>query len=92
MNRSKIFLGLTTCALAVAGVAAAKTFATGKLRYYFTIGTTGTGGQCLSAPKTCVPTNVIPNAICTVLYGSQHHVIYTLPTCIHPLTYQTVQE
>jgi len=65
MTRSKIFLGLTTCCLAIAGAVAAKVTHfgshTGK---YFT-----TGGNCVSGICPCV--RDINGATCMYDYSSQ---------------------
>jgi len=48
MKRSKLFLGITTCLLAITGVAAINHFDNGKIRYYCTVGN-GTISYCKSA-------------------------------------------
>jgi len=53
MKRSKIFLGVTTCLLAVAGVATANHFRSSITRWYITLGTG------FPVTKHCVPTSTI---------------------------------
>ncbi len=76
MKRSKIFLGITTCLLAVAGVAATKRFGQSFQRWYCTIGN-GTAQFCVPVPETCVTKLIGSNLkTCTVSYlviGGFHH-------------------
>jgi len=54
MKRSKLFLGLTTCCLAVAGIVAAKAnhFGPGPKAYYYTVA----GNFCTVASSGCIYT------------------------------------
>jgi type 1 fimbria pilin len=91
MNRSKIFLGVTTCLLAVAGVAAAKRFGSSITRWYVTA-----NSHCVVSPAiTCTQFNGKPQT-CTVALGSnptKHFKIYTQGTvgqasnCLNYFTY-----
>jgi hypothetical protein len=90
MNRSKLFLALTTCFLAISGITATNIFSVARLRYYYTAGLTGTSGNCLNIPKGCVFDN-LATSICTVLYGSQRHVTYTKSNCTVLLTYSHLE-
>jgi len=78
MKRSKIFLGVTTCLLAVAGVAAAKRFSTSITRWYVTA-----NNHCIVSPSiTCTQFNSAANT-CTVALGTnpvKHFKIYTQGT------------
>lgn len=83
MKRSKIFLGVTTCLLAVAGLAAAKKYGTGKTRFYCTA---SANPICVSASSTCVQTlSSKTGAIqCTIGFSQfgddQHSLVYTQGT------------
>ena len=86
MKRSKMFLGLTTCCLAIAGVVAAKAHHFGTSPgYYFTALKT----KCVAATSTC---DYDPSAS-TICLTVNKKVLeyYTLLTingkCINPLTY-----
>jgi hypothetical protein len=92
MKRSKIFLGVTTCLLAVAGVAAAKRFGPSTTRYYITLGTT----KCLAASGLPCVKNTATNANpCTVSFQTTHlgmtktwsRSVYTDNTCLSQLKY-----
>jgi len=94
MKRSKIFLGVTTCLLAMAGVAAAKHFGPNITRWYVT------GG----VPGHCVATGIItcqyhshPIFTSTCLYSvgfpPQHFAVFTSGAtgarvnCLHKFVY-----
>ena len=80
MKRTKLFLGITTCVLAVAGVAATKAarFAATITSYYCTVGK----ASCvtLTVPS-CAP-GITPK--CTIIIGqfpNQHHyTVYNFQT------------
>ncbi len=68
MKRSKIFLGVTTCLLAVAGVAAAKRFGPSVQRWYCTIGN-GSVRYCAPVSETCITKLTGTNLkLCTISY------------------------
>jgi hypothetical protein len=90
MNHPKISLGVTTFLLAIAGVTASKNFATSRIRYYFTSGTTGTGGTCLVTARNCLKL-VDGDSNCTVPYGIQHHVTYTKSGCTTLCIYNVLE-
>jgi len=55
MKRSKIFLGVTTCLLAITGITAAKHFGDVKIRWYCTTGILGLNKHCVqTGPITCL--------------------------------------
>lgn len=82
MNRSKLFLGATTCLLTIAGVAAAKinTYRSMIHRYYCThVGTTiATAGKCITYGLTNCP--AVPNgvSICRFVtaFGVKKYTLY----------------
>jgi len=92
MKRSKIFLGVTTCLLAVAGVAAANRF-TAISRWYVTDGTEA--GHCVATPSTilCVQDNT-GTTTCTVNVSGTHFKVYTTGSagvpgnCLHEFKYK----
>jgi hypothetical protein len=76
MQRSKIFLGVTTCLLTIASVAAAKRFGASITRWYVTA-----NNHCVVSPSiTCTQLNGSTNT-CTVAFIktpiTQHFKIYT---------------
>ncbi len=75
MKRSKLFLGVTTFLLAVAGIAAAKRFGPVVARWYCTIGN-GSIKYCIPVAETCVTKLTGFNLkTCTVHFGvPQRHV------------------
>jgi hypothetical protein len=91
MKRSKIFLRVTTCLLAIAGVAAAKRFGPAISRYYYTLG---------PVPKACLRTSIItcvsdPTGpfvctfyfVTTILGGHFNVPVYTRNNCTSLLRY-----
>jgi hypothetical protein len=94
MKRSKIFLGVTTCLLAVAGIAAAKRFGPSRTRFYITL---GFSSRCISTPAlVCMPTTIFPSFQCTVSFVTNgigipithSRAVYTDNNCITLLKYQ----
>jgi len=94
MKRSRIFLGATTCLLAIAGVAAAKRFS-GTVRYYITL--SGNSAHCKATPAlTCRCDGF--SVQCTFAFITTHlshtttwHVgEYTKSDCTHACMYSTV--
>lgn len=94
MKRSKIFLGVTTCLLAVAGIAAAKKFNPATTRFYYSLAGTSISHCFSSAAVTCVQ-DITKSTNCTFAFvthsfGSDHthnvHV-YTHNDCTSPLLY-----
>jgi len=89
MTRSKIFLGLTTCCLAIAGAVAAKVTHFGSHSFkYFTTGSTcvtGTTFPCvrdLNASRTCIydyssPTVTKKTAVYTIVNDCQFLLKYS---------------
>jgi len=91
MKRSKIFLGLTTGLLAIAGVAAAKHYGLSRTRFYIT----ASGAACAPVIRLCTGTGT---AFCTVLYTNQlgqpdHQATWTKgdPTKIVPISIDACQ-
>lgn len=85
MKRSRIFLGLTTACLAIAGVVAAKVshFADPIARWYFKPAT----NQCLpTSPVTCKYDQNAQN-ICTYVGFRVYTQKNTLGNCVHTLVY-----
>ena len=79
MKHSKLFLGITTACLAIAGVVAAKATRFGSdVAYYFT--KSNNTGKCLSVNSGYVedPAGTIQY---TVLYGTQHRAAFTKSDC-----------
>jgi|GEM_PF-2412972 len=77
MKHSKIFLGVTTCLLAIAGVVAAKRFGPNITRWYCT--DFNMVRHCVVSPIiTCTQFNSATNT-CTVALGTpkRHFKIYT---------------
>ena len=73
MKRSRIFLGATTCLLAVAGVAATKAAKFGSTKAtYFT--QKAIGGQHACILVTNQPCALVPNGIQCKYYTVGHHV------------------
>jgi len=101
MKRSRIFLGVTTCLLAVAGVAAANRFGTNKTRLYCTLA--NSPGYCIATSQLFVFTqtttgtsNIVTIAVTDPNTGTlTHRFVYTAGTvnnrcggsndCVHPL-------
>jgi len=71
MKRSKIFLGITTGILAVAGVTAAKHYGTSVTRFYLTNG----GNYCLSRSETCIKQGTV--ACDYITTGGTHFTQFT---------------
>jgi len=88
MKRSRIFLGLTTACLAIAGVVAAKASHFDGARYLYITG----GGTCVRQPGICSviedPSGAYTAA--TILEGTPF-TLYTqvnaLEACLHPVKY-----
>jgi len=85
MKRSKIFLGITTGILAIAGVAAAKSYGTLKSRLYCTQTVAGSTHYCASTSSTFKYTKTAgsSNLVTTIVAGTSGNVtvpVYTKGT------------
>lgn len=84
MKRSKIFLGVTTCLLAIAGVAAAKRYGSATTRYYCTAGNGGITKYCASTSSFDQLSTDITKPLATVTFTenstSYTHLLYTAGT------------
>ena len=95
MKRSKIFLGVTTCLLAVAGLSAAKRFGPNVQRWYVTVtNSTPELRKCITTNPTCVQTLLVnkPLAVpCTIAFSvgltGYHRIVYTASDCINKVYY-----
>jgi len=94
MKSSKIFLGVTTCLLAIAGVAAANHFRGSIVRWYVT------AGVGVPLVKHCVPTgtiNCVYNSIQVETCLYQNLAVFTsgakgpATNCIHKLVYSQLE-
>ena len=74
MKRSKVFLSLTTCVLAVAALAAAKRSVEHSVCY-----TTGGAAhtQLIQAGRACTVTHLAGRTQCTVNFNGSHRLAYT---------------
>jgi len=100
MKRSKIFLGVTACFLAIAGVAAVKRFGPSKTRLYCTV--THDPGYCVATTELFVFTKSSNTNCVTIVVPDGagfpiSRIVYTLGTintrctgtnCIHCLIKQ----
>jgi len=92
MKRSRIFLGLTTAFLAIAGVVAAKaTHFDGIRRLYIT-----SNGACVLQPAVQAPCICVPDGVyyCVTALSGNPYFLYTqvvLGHCIHPVTYDLME-
>jgi hypothetical protein len=91
MKRSKVFLGVTTCILAIAGVAAAKAKFTGLVPYYFTAQGNSPQGNCIKDPILTPPAYQTSSTTSrlTTIYGSgpsaRNRSLYETSTCLLPV-------
>ena len=97
MKRSRVFLGITTACLAIAGAVAAKATHFDPIPgFYLTAQVTGAGHPyCLPEPRTnapCVYDNTGGQTCVTTLtipvIGNVNYKLYTAPGCVHAFTYQ----
>jgi len=81
MKRSKLFLGATTCILAIAGVAAAKSNFASPARKGYYCTKPGTAGHCVAYATSDICPSSGPTLVCKVSLGTPAQ-LYTLYTKI----------
>ena len=84
MKRSKVFLSLTTCVLAIAAFAAAKR-GTDHNVCYTTGGSAHT--KLIDASRTCTVTHLAGRTQCTVNFNGNHRLAFTTTAtgCLKPM-------
>ena len=85
MKRSKIFLALTTCCLAVAGVFAAKATHFGTSPGFYLTATFKQKCLPLTHSKCLYDATATPT--CLTVIGGITYKLYITSTCVKPLTY-----
>ena len=85
MKRSKVFLGITSCLLAIAGFASVKSHFTSSRPFYYT----GTGfelhARCVTDQTTRAFTTLSGDPRITTLYGLTSKALYNTVFCKVPI-------